>query len=184
MSLSDSTKKMSKSDPKETSKISLFDSADVIAEKIKRAKTDSIDGLTYDEALRPEVANLVNIFSAMTNRYDEGREGERERERERLIFFFCSFPANYYYSRFFLTFILNRRTREDICADFARADMLEFKLALTDVLIAGMRPITANLKRYEAERGYVERLLEKGAEKANSIAARNMKRINEILDAL
>jgi tryptophanyl-tRNA synthetase len=60
---------MSKSDARETSKISLYDSPDIIAEKLKRAKTDSVDGVSYDEVQRPEVANLVNIFCALSNRY-------------------------------------------------------------------------------------------------------------------
>ena len=46
MSLTDGTKKMSKSDPNENSRITLLDSPDVITKKIKRAKTDSELGLS------------------------------------------------------------------------------------------------------------------------------------------
>jgi len=70
MSLRDATKKMSKSDPSDASRINLNDDADMIAQKIRRAKTDSeplpeaVEGL----AGRPEAANLVGIYAAMTER--------------------------------------------------------------------------------------------------------------------
>jgi tryptophanyl-tRNA synthetase len=67
MSLRDGTKKMSKSDPSDQSRINLTDSADEIAKKIRKAKTDpeplpdSLDGLKD----RPEARNLVNIYAAL-----------------------------------------------------------------------------------------------------------------------
>ena len=66
MSLRDGTKKMSKSDESEFSRINLTDSADVIADKLKRAKSDSETGINYDAAKRPEVVNLLNIYGALT----------------------------------------------------------------------------------------------------------------------
>ena len=69
MSLRDGTKKMSKSDPSDASRINLTDDADAIAQKIKRAKTDpeplpdSLDGLRD----RPEARNLVNIYAALAD---------------------------------------------------------------------------------------------------------------------
>jgi tryptophanyl-tRNA synthetase len=69
MSLRDATKKMSKSDPSDQSRINLNDDADTIALKIRRAKTDSaplpdaISGL----AGRPEATNLVGIYAAITD---------------------------------------------------------------------------------------------------------------------
>jgi tryptophanyl-tRNA synthetase len=67
MSLRDGTKKMSKSDPSDMSRINLTDDADAIAHKIRKAKTDpeplpdTPDGL----AERPEARNLVNIYAAL-----------------------------------------------------------------------------------------------------------------------
>jgi tryptophanyl-tRNA synthetase len=67
MSLRDGTKKMSKSDPSDNSRINLSDDADTIAQKIRKAKTDpdalpsEIEGL----AKRPEADNLVGIFAAL-----------------------------------------------------------------------------------------------------------------------
>ncbi len=70
MSLRDGTKKMSKSDPSDYSRINLSDDADTIAQKIRKAKTDpeplpsEIEGL----AKRPEADNLVGIFAALEGR--------------------------------------------------------------------------------------------------------------------
>ncbi len=66
MSLRDGKKKMSKSDESDFSRINMTDSADVIADKLKRAKSDSFEGISYNEDERPEVANLINIVSALT----------------------------------------------------------------------------------------------------------------------
>jgi tryptophanyl-tRNA synthetase len=67
MSLRDGTKKMSKSDPSDNARINLTDEADTIAQKIRRAKTDSeplpseVAGLKD----RPEADNLVGIYAAL-----------------------------------------------------------------------------------------------------------------------
>ncbi|ORX61744.1 tryptophanyl-tRNA synthetase [Hesseltinella vesiculosa] len=71
MSLRDPTSKMSKSDVSEMSRISLFDTPDAIRKKIGRAVTDSEPGVTFDQEHRPGVANLINIYSAMTNKTTE-----------------------------------------------------------------------------------------------------------------
>lgn len=68
MSLRDPAKKMSKSDPIAAGRISLLDTDDEIALKIQKAKTDSIHGITYDRAARPELANLIEIYAALANR--------------------------------------------------------------------------------------------------------------------
>lgn len=65
MSLTDGTKKMSKSDPSDYSRITLTDDADAIANKIKKAQTDSDPSLTFDEVNRPSVANLITIYAAL-----------------------------------------------------------------------------------------------------------------------
>lgn len=66
MSLRDGKAKMSKSDASDMSRINLTDDTDAIANKFKKAKTDLIDGITYDPENRPEVANLLNIFAALS----------------------------------------------------------------------------------------------------------------------
>jgi tryptophanyl-tRNA synthetase len=69
MSLRDGTKKMSKSEPSDMSRINLGDDADTIAKKIQKAKTDS-EPLPSEEAglaKRPEADNLVGIFAALAH---------------------------------------------------------------------------------------------------------------------
>ena len=69
MSLRDGTKKMSKSDPSDMSRLNMTDNTDALAKKIKKAKTDAdplpdnLEGLTG----RPEARNLVNIYAALNN---------------------------------------------------------------------------------------------------------------------
>jgi tryptophanyl-tRNA synthetase len=68
MSLRDGTRKMSKSDPSDQSRINLTDDADTIAQKIRRAKTDP-EALPSEVAGlegRPEARNLVEIYAAMS----------------------------------------------------------------------------------------------------------------------
>jgi tryptophanyl-tRNA synthetase len=67
MSLRDGTKKMSKSDPSDLSRINLTDSADDIAKKIRKAKTDA-DGIpSHNEGVkgRPELENLLGIYASL-----------------------------------------------------------------------------------------------------------------------
>ncbi|MBK6466580.1 MAG: tryptophan--tRNA ligase [Rhodobacter sp.] len=67
MSLRDGTKKMSKSDPSDQSRINLTDDADTIAGKIRKAKTDAAPLPDTAGALRdrPEARNLVSIYAAL-----------------------------------------------------------------------------------------------------------------------
>jgi len=69
MSLKDGNKKMSKSDPSDLSRINLTDNKDQIINKIKKAKTDN-DPLPDDDknlSQRPEVENLLGIYSSLRN---------------------------------------------------------------------------------------------------------------------
>ena len=67
MSLQDGTKKMSKSDESELSRINLEDAPEVIKKKVMKAKTDSLPEISYDEN-RPEIYNLLNIFASMSGK--------------------------------------------------------------------------------------------------------------------
>jgi tryptophanyl-tRNA synthetase len=70
MSLRDGTKKMSKSDPSDYSRINLTDDADAIAQKVRKAKTDPepLPGEAAGLEGRPEALNLVTIFGALSGR--------------------------------------------------------------------------------------------------------------------
>jgi tryptophanyl-tRNA synthetase len=69
MSLRDGSKKMSKSEPSDYSRINLTDDADTIAQKIRKAKTDPEALPSEEEGLkpRPEADNLVGIYAALDN---------------------------------------------------------------------------------------------------------------------
>lgn len=67
MSLTDGTRKMSKSDPSDLSRINLLDTPDTLAKKIKRCKTDSIRGLSFDQD-RPEARNLLTLYTVLSGK--------------------------------------------------------------------------------------------------------------------
>ena len=69
MSLRDGTKKMSKSDPSDLSRITMLDGPDEIAKKIRKAKTDTQALPETQEQLegRPEAANLLGIYAALAD---------------------------------------------------------------------------------------------------------------------
>ncbi|KAA2314184.1 tryptophan--tRNA ligase [Pseudooceanicola sediminis] len=69
MSLRDGSKKMSKSDPSDMSRINMTDDADAIANKIRKARTDAdaLPGEPDGLAERPEARNLVNIYAALSD---------------------------------------------------------------------------------------------------------------------
>ncbi|WP_017655064.1 tryptophan--tRNA ligase [Fortiea contorta] len=68
MSLTDGTRKMSKSDPSELSRINLLDTPEQITNKIKRCKTDPVRGLTFDDPERPECNNLLTLYLLLSGK--------------------------------------------------------------------------------------------------------------------
>lgn len=76
MSLTDGTKKMSKSDPSEQSRISLLDPPEAIARKIKRCKTDPVRGLEFDNLERPECHNLLSLYMLLSEQTKEAVAAE------------------------------------------------------------------------------------------------------------
>ena len=71
MSLRDGSRKMSKSDPSDESRVNLGDAPDVIARKLRAARTDSEPGFSLDAARRPEKTNLLHIFAALSGEAPE-----------------------------------------------------------------------------------------------------------------
>ncbi len=73
MSLRDGSKKMSKSDPSDMSRINMMDDADTIAKKIRKAKTDPepLPDNLDDLASRPEARNLINIYAGISGQTPE-----------------------------------------------------------------------------------------------------------------
>ncbi len=142
MSLRDGTKKMSKSDPSDQSRINLTDDADQIAAKIRKAKTDpeplpeSIEGLRD----RPEARNLVNIYAALAG-----------------------------------------HTVEQVIGDFAGAQFGTFKPALADLAVAKLSPITTEMNRLMKDPAEIDRILGKGADRAEAIARPIVDKVYDIL---
>ncbi|MBD1880920.1 tryptophan--tRNA ligase [Coleofasciculus sp. FACHB-T130] len=71
MSLTDGTRKMSKSDPSDMSRINLLDTPEQIQNKIKRCKTDSVRGLTFNDSERPEARNLLTLYMVLSGKPKE-----------------------------------------------------------------------------------------------------------------
>ncbi|KAG5034400.1 hypothetical protein JHK87_009310 [Glycine soja] len=71
MSLTDGLSKMSKSAPSDQSRINILDPKDLIANKIKRCKTDSFPGLEFDNSERPECNNLLSIYQLISGKTKE-----------------------------------------------------------------------------------------------------------------
>eukprot|EP00003_Mantamonas_plastica_P024743 TRINITY_DN467_c0_g1_i12.p1 TRINITY_DN467_c0_g1~~TRINITY_DN467_c0_g1_i12.p1 ORF type:complete len:389 (+),score=82.02 TRINITY_DN467_c0_g1_i12:838-2004(+) len=71
MSLRDATVKMGKSNPQDSYRINLNDSADVIAQKIRKAKTDALPIEAHNLDQRPEISNLVSIYASLSGLTDQ-----------------------------------------------------------------------------------------------------------------
>ena len=142
MSLRDGTKKMSKSEPSDQSRINLTDDAETIALKVRRAKTDP-DPLPDDEKaleLRPEADNLVGIYAALAG-----------------------------------------VSKADVLREFGGAQFSVFKPKLSDLLVAKLSPITAEMRRLQNETSYIDGVLADGSARAQAIAAETMKSVKDIV---
>jgi tryptophanyl-tRNA synthetase len=76
MSLTDGRSKMSKSDPNEGSRINLLDPPELITKKVKRAKTDPVMGLEFDNPERPETDNLLGLYALLSGKGREAAAAE------------------------------------------------------------------------------------------------------------
>jgi tryptophanyl-tRNA synthetase len=141
MSLRDGTKKMSKSDASDLSRINMTDDADTVALKIRKAKTDpsplpGVEVLRADgsvdpvaEAARPEAFNLIGIYSALADKEVAA-----------------------------------------VVSEFAGREFSFFKQVLTDLAVATLGRMGAEMKRLMADPGHIDAVLGNGAERARAIA--------------
>ena len=142
MSLRDGTKKMSKSDPSEMSRINLRDSNEEIALKIQKARTDS-DGLPSEISGlkdRPEAENLVNIYAALSD-----------------------------------------VTVEAALSDLGGKNFATFKRILSDLAVAQLSGISAEMTRLMKEQGELDKILRQGADRAKAIASPILKETYDIV---
>ncbi len=155
MSLRDGSKKMSKSEPSDMSRINMTDEADDIAKKIRKATSDP-DLLPGPEALdekgavpeetrqaRPEAYNLLGIYAALADK-----------------------PAG------------------EVMAEFAGTQFSHFKAVLTDLAVATLGPVGHEMKRLSADPASVDAVLQDGAERARAIAEPILREVYEAVGFL
>lgn len=155
MSLRDGTKKMSKSDPSDYSRINMTDAADAIALKLRKAKTDP-HPLPGPEALdekghikreaddaRPEAFNLLSIYAALSN-----------------------------------------RELADVVNGFAGKEFSGFKKELTELAVSVLGPIGTEMQRLLSEPAEIDRVLSQGAARAGAIAAPILREVEDAVGFL
>ncbi len=142
MSLHDGTRKMSKSDPSDMSRINLTDDADTIAQKIRKAKTDPEPLPMEPEGLedRPEARNLVNIYAALAD-----------------------------------------RTVDWVLAEVGGHQFSQFKPALAELAVEKLTPISSEMSRLLQDPAEIDRILGRGAERAQEIAGPILERTYDIV---
>ena len=142
MSLRDGTKKMSKSDPSDFSRINLKDSSDEVSKKIQKAKTDSLDFPKNETELeaRPEIKNLINIFSSVSD-----------------------------------------ISTQQVLNEFDQRDFIYFKESLKEILNQKINSISLEMQKILNDETFLKNILKNGAEKANEIGEKNMKKIRDIM---
>ncbi len=155
MSLRDGTKKMSKSDASDYSRINMTDDADAVALKIRKAKTDPAplpgpealgpDGKPDPAAVekRPEAFNLVSIYAALSDRE----------------------PG-------------------DVLNEFAGREFSYFKSRLADLAVATLGKIGAEMKRLLADPAEIDGVLADGARRARAMTAPVMGEVEDIVGFL
>jgi len=142
MSLKDGTKKMSKSDSSDLSRINMTDSKDQIVNKIKKAKTDAdlLPNNEKDISKRPEVENLLGIYSS-----------------------------------------LNNQNLAKTINEFSGKNFSEFKEKLADIVVEKILPISDEINKLQKDPGFIDKILQKGSEKADKIASQKVKEMKKIL---
>ncbi len=145
MSLREGTKKMSKSDASDNSRINLSDSTDQIAQKVRRARTDAANLPTEIAGLasRPEADNLVGIYAALAD-----------------------------------------MTKPDVLRQFGNGQFSTFKAALADLAIAKLGPIAEEMRRLNADPGYMDVVLRDGAARARALATPTIDQVKDIVGFL
>ncbi len=145
MSLRDGSKKMSKSDPSDYSRIMLTDKAEDISQKIKKAKTDSEPLPQNKESIkkRPEVENLISIYASLQD-----------------------------------------ISIDQVISDFSGKEFSVFKKNLADLAVSKLEPITSEMNKLMDDRSYIDSILNKGKDKAISVAEPVLAKTKEIIGFL
>nr|WP_275695606.1 tryptophan--tRNA ligase [Fredinandcohnia sp. SECRCQ15] len=139
MSLTEPTKKMSKSDPNKKSFITLLDDPKQIEKKIKSAVTDSEGIVSFDKENRPGISNLLTIYSVFSN-----------------------------------------QTIPEIEDKYKGKGYGEFKSDLAELVVKNLTPIQERYYHF-LESKELDRILDEGAEKANRIASKTVKKMENAM---
>ena len=155
MSLRDGSKKMSKSDASDLSRINMTDDADAIAKKVRKATSDPnlipgpevLDeaGRVPEEARaeRPEAFNLLGIYTALSG-----------------------------------------QSWAEVLASFEGKGFADFKRALTELAVAELGPVGAEMRRLTNDPGTIDAVLRDGAERARAIAEPILDEVYEVVGFL
>lgn len=150
MSLKTPSKKMSKSDPLEQSRISILDSPDMIKAKIKKATVDSITGISYTPSQRPGISNLLHILLSM----DDSASS-------------WSTPLQY------------TELQDQVQKTYGHLNNSSFKELVTESVVEHLRPIQERYQELKRNPAIVEDAFRKGEEEASAIAAQTLKTVYE-----
>jgi len=155
MSLRDGSKKMSKSEPSDMTRLNMTDDADTIAKKVRKATSDphlipGPDLLTPEgrvpeasRAERPEAFNLLGIYAALSG-----------------------------------------QSWAEVLAALEGKGFADFKKALTDLCVAELAPVGAEMTRLTNDPASVDAVLRDGAERARAIADPVLAQAQEIVGLL
>jgi len=155
MSLRDGKKKMSKSDASDASRVNMTDDADTIAKKVRRATTDS------------ELLPGPDVLG------DDGRVPEVARAAR---------PEAYNLLGIYAA--LSEKPIEAVLEEFAGAQFSHFKAALTDLAVAVLGPVGAEMQRLCDDPGAVDEVLRDGAERARAIAEPVLEEVYDVVGFL
>jgi len=155
MSLRDGKKKMSKSDASDASRVNMTDDADTIAKKIRRATTDS------------ELLPGPDVLG------DDGRVPEVARAAR---------PEAYNLLGIYAA--LSGKPIEAVLEEFAGAQFSHFKAVLTDLAVAVLGPVGAEMQRLCDDPGAVDEVLRDGAERARAIAEPVLEEVYDVVGFL
>lgn len=142
MNLKDATKKMSKSEDSDLTRINLMDSADMIAKKIRGAQSDSgvLPENEADLEAMPAADNLISIYAALSD-----------------------------------------EAKADVLSRFAGGQFSPLKEALTELAVAKLEPISAQMRRLLADGLFLDDLMLDGARRARDMAAKTMAEVRDIV---
>src|SRR5687767_5021330 len=155
MSLRDGAKKMSKSDESDYSRINMTDDAETIALKFRKAKTDP-SPLPGPETLDEHGQVKADADAARPEAFN-------------LLSIYAA---------------LSDVTLAEVVNRFAGQEFSKFKSELTDLAVAKLGPINAEMKRLLAQQDELDALLRKGAERAQAIAMPILREVEEIVGFL